>query len=162
MNGDQFLDSDDALLIIKAFAVEQLDAYQPRMVDVEVWDPVLFARYQRKSPYKFKRSYKSLACKFHNWVERGKQFPFYLIAPLMEKLESEEEDCKKYWFLGRMVLDGPNGPTVESNGSSEEQEDEGGGLLTLVSAPPAINAAPSDDGWEIVELADASDDDGCS
>jgi len=29
--------------------------------------------------------------------------------------------------------------------------------LVHVPAPPAINASPSDDGWEIIELAAASD-----
>jgi hypothetical protein len=162
MNGDQFFDSDDALLIIKAFAAERLDGFNPRVVDVEVWDPVLFARCQHKDRYEFKRSYEYLACRFRNWVEDGKHLPFHVLLRLKEKLDSEEEDFKKYLFLGRMVLHGPNGPTVESNGSSEEQEDKGGVLLTLVSARLAINAAPSDDSWEIIELADASDDDGCS
>jgi hypothetical protein len=145
MNVYQILDSDDAVLIINGFVLEKLNVYQPCVIDVEVWNPVLFASYQDQHRH-FKRSYIDLAAKFRQWVDHGKNLPGHVIECL--------EDFKQYWFLG-----GPNNP--ESNGSSEEEGDQGGWLLVHGPAPPAINAAPSDDGWEILELAAASDDD-CS
>jgi hypothetical protein len=84
--------------------------------------------------------------------------PRRVIGCLLLSLEGEEEDFKQHLFLNRMVLYGPNPVT---NGSSEEEGDQGGWLLVHDPAPPAINAAPSDDGWEILELAAASDND-CS
>jgi hypothetical protein len=176
MNGRQLLDSDDAVLIIKAFVLEKLNAYEPRVVDVEAWNPVLFARYQDKHGHSFKsfkRSYITLAKNFRNWLEHGKNIPGHLIERLMVSLEGDEEDLLQ-WFLGQMVLYGPNPestgtaeeegrmvlyvPNPESNGTAEEEGDQGGWLLDHVPAPPAINAAPSDDGWEILELPAASDD----
>jgi hypothetical protein len=195
MNGRQLLDSDDAVLIIKAFVLEKLNAYEPRVVDVEAWNPVLFARYQDKHGHSFKsfkRSYITLAKNFRNWLEHGKNIPGHLIERLMVSLEGDEEDLQQ-WFLGQMVLYGPNPesngtaeeegrmvlygpnpesngtaeeegrmvlyvPNPESNGTAEEEGDQGGWLLDHVPAPPAINAAPSDDGWEILELPAASDD----
>ena len=156
MNGGQFLDSDDAALIIKAFVLEELNVYEPCVIDVEVWNPVLFARCQDQHLH-FERSYIDLAAKFRHWVDHGKNLPGHVIEPFMVNLEGDEEGFQQYWFLGRMVLYGHN---PESNGIPEEV-DECGWLLVYVPTPPAINAAPSDDGWEILELPAASDDD-CS
>jgi hypothetical protein len=155
MNDSKFLDSNDAVLILKAFVLEKLNVYEPCVVDVEVWNPVLFACYQDR-PLHFKRIYIDMAAKFRHWVEHGKNLPGHVIERLMVSLEGDEEGFKQYWFLGRMVLYGPN--PDESKGSSEEKGDQGGWLLVNDPAPPAINAAPSEDGWEILELAAASDD----
>ena len=154
MNGGQFLDSHDAASIIKAFVLEKLNVYEPCVVDVEVWNPVLFARYQDQHLH-FQRSYiGDLAAKFCHWVAHGKNLPDHVIECITVNLEDDEEGVKQYCFLGGMVLYGPN--PAESNGCSEEEADEGGWLLVHVPAPPA---APSDDGWEMLELPAASDDD---
>ena len=89
-------------------------------------------------------------------MDYGKGLPGHVIQRVMAKLEGDEEDFKQYWVFARKILLGWSNP--DSDGSSEEEVDEGDWLLVHVPAPPA---APSDDGWEMLELPAASDDD-CS
>jgi hypothetical protein len=154
MNGGQFLDSDDAVLIIKAFVLEELNVYKPCVADVEGWNPVLFARYEYQHLH-LKTSYNNLAAKFRHWMDHGKGLPGHVIQRVMANLEGDEFFFKRSWFFARKILFGWSNP--ESNCSADEI-DGGDWLLVHVPAPPA---APSDDGWEMLQLPAASDDD-CS
>jgi hypothetical protein len=73
-HGDQFLNSDDAVLILKAFVLVKPNVNETCVIDVEVWNPVLFGHYQDQHQH-FKRSYINLAAKFCHWVEHGKNLP---------------------------------------------------------------------------------------